>query len=673
MTTSPLVPAQYDVAINGRPYLVDFGSQRFAGPVSLKVNRTQADTGDRAGENSLARENLWRRTVTSWHHGCGQVHYDGNPSDPYRFNKSLGIDVWTQGQMKPLGGLARRATPAANGGNIATNGTGNHMVLFNGQGYVSGGTNGNSAYLTWDTTSAQFSFANGIISLCTDGSTVYGADAGAGGTGGAIYSWPGTGAAAVYVAAGSYYLTRWALGRLWAADSTGLKNIVAGPTANLIITKPSTNWVYTDVVAGNGGVLVSGYDKSHSTVAFAGLLPDASGVVQGPTIAEMPAGEVIYAMHAYLGYIILGTNKGVRVCQHRGDADFIVGPLIDIFSPDSNAGTRAPSTTGVRCFASTGSYVYFGWSFYDWGGQFNSNENSGTFWGGLGRMDLSVMVNPLQPAYATDVMYKVTNGAGGGGGTPTGPVTQTIKGEITGCVIERGQTPSFVMAGVELVTGNLGGTPTRMNYYNNTGPDPYMRSGKVTLGLDDLKTPASFSMRWSQGEALSLPTLVVVNEQGVTTSNVITATAAAGSDVRTFDAAASAPSEAFELQTTWPSNAAIGNPVGRVFDQRLSAWPAPPRVERWQLPLILRETLDLRDGSTRDNFDGAAEITAIAALGTASTRTAVDFQFGGTTYTNCVIDDWEFIAEASGPGTTGPAGSPAWRGTLVVTLSREVQ
>jgi len=667
MVTSPLVPGAYDVAINGRPYMIDTSNGRSAGPVSLKVNRTQQDVGDKAGEQSLARENLWRRTVTSWHHGAGQTHYDGNPSDPYRFNKSLGIDVWTPGQMKPLGGLRRMAVPDVNAGNIGTNGTGNHMVLFNGIGHVSGGTAGKDCYITWQPTGAQFSLPNGIISMCTDGSTIYSADAGAGGTGGAVYQWPGTGAAAVYVAAGTYYLTRWALGRLWAADSAGLKNIVAGPTANLVIAKPSTSWVYTDVVPGNGGVLVSGYDKSHSTVSFVGLLPDASGVVQGPTIAEMPAGEVIYAMHSYLGYIILGTSKGVRVCQHVSDSSLIVGPLIDLFSPDANAGNRAPSTTGVRCFASTGSFVYFGWSFYDWTGQVNSNENSGTFWGGLGRMDLSTFNAPLQPAYATDVMYKVTNSSGGGGGAPVGPVTQSIKNEITGCVIERGQTPSFVMAGVELLAGALGGLPTRMNYANNTGPDPYMRSGKVSLGLDDLKTPGSFAMRWSQGEAGSLPTMVVTNEQGVTTVNTIVATVGAGSTVRTFDTAAAGPSEAFELQVTWPSNAAIGNPAGRVFDQRVSAWPSPPRVERWMLPLLLRDVLECHDGQSRP-CDPAAEIAAFQALGAGATRTTVDFQFNGTTYTGCVVDDWEFQPESAGGDNAGSK----WQGTLIVTISREV-
>jgi hypothetical protein len=46
------------------------------------------------------------------------------------------------------------------------------------------------------------------------------------------------------------------------------------------------------------------------------------------TAAELPAGEIIYSIQYYLGYMMIGTDKGVRVAQVADDGSLAYGPLI---------------------------------------------------------------------------------------------------------------------------------------------------------------------------------------------------------------------------------------------------------------------------------------------------------------------------------------------------------
>lgn len=663
MALSADVPAKYDVAINGRGYMLDLASGRASGPTSLRVSRNQQDTANKAGEQSLTRENLWRRTATSWHHGCGQRSYDDLTGDPYRFYKSLSIDVWTQGEAKPLGALSRVAIPSANGGHIV--GTrANQMLLYNDFPYVTGNTGNASGYLTFDggPAAAAVTVANGILSWCTDGATVYIADAGGGGVGGAIVtSTMGGAAATAYVAAGTYYLVRWALGRLWSADSAGLYNTTGAATRTLVYADPTTTWQFTDVVAGDGGVLASGYDKTHSNITLIGLLPDGSGVDGGVVIAEMPAGENILAMHSYLGYIILGTSRGVRVCKHSG-ATFTVGPLLDLFSAEANAGIKAPTSTGVRCFASFERFVYFGWSFYDWAGQTTSNGTSGSFQAGLGRMDLSTLLDTLQPAFATDVMVPINNS------------TPYTTGEVTGCTVDKWGIPAFVVTADECYIGARGGLPVSTKYQLTFNVANYLRMGNVGLGIDDTKTWT----RWFLSHDPLTATTKVLSWQFRDRSGAIygpTVSQPTGAITSTTDMASTTefitpppPGPMLDPQVSWTDTTGNYTPL-RLYDMRLEAWPSPPRLERWQLPLLLRSQVLTRDGQTVD-VDVAAELAAIATLGSPSGRSVVDFQFLGTNY-KAVVDDWEFVPEDPGR-RPGEAHASVYQGTLVVTLSRQV-
>lgn len=655
--TAADVPARFDIAINDRAYMIDWAADRFAGPVSLKVTRNQADTAGKAGESSLAREGLYRRTITSWHHGAGQVLYDDETADPYRFRRSLHIDPWTPGRLRPLGGLARRAVPFSNVGHIDDgSGTTNQMVLYNGIGYVTGGTNNASLYPTWDTSVVGATVPNGFMSLCSNGATIYAADKGGGGTGGTIYTTTGGGGAATSYKTGAYYLVRWALGRLWAANATQLVNVTSGSTETVAYTDTTTNWTWTDVVAGNGGVLASGYDQSSSSVVFTGLLPDGTGITPGYVVLDMPAGEKILSMHSYLGYVLLGTNKGVRVCKHDGGSSFTPGPLIDIYSidvgdvdADLTTIVKAPSTAAVRCFASFDRFVYFGWSFYDWTGQTGSTESSGNFWSGLGRLDLSQMNAPLQPAYATDVMAKIENS------------DNHTTGEVTGCAVDTYGTPTFVVTSNELYTGSLSGTPTKSTYVYTTGQAVYLRTGRITLGLDDLKVFATARFRHdvvsaSSGQFGAYRTI----EGGTRTllgTSTYTSTAFTAANIN-------AVSETMEIEVYWTGLRSATQQT--VFDIRLDGWPSPPRVERWQIPLLLYRRVETHSGVDHEYDSLITEMNAMRSLASPSGRSVVTMKLLGQTY-SVVVDDWEFNPERGASPANGEL-----QGVLLLTVSSAV-
>jgi hypothetical protein len=100
----------------------------------------------------------------------------------------------------------------------------------------------------------------------------------------------------------------------------------------------------------------------------------------------MPVGEIVHKIKYYLGYMLIGTNKGVRVAQVSDDGSLTYGPII--FE------TNQP----VYDFAVRDKFVWCASSLTD-----------GT--PGLIRIDLSEQISPLVFAYANDVFKDNGNNA----------------------------------------------------------------------------------------------------------------------------------------------------------------------------------------------------------------------------------------------------------------------
>jgi hypothetical protein len=101
------------------------------------------------------------------------------------------------------------------------------------------------------------------------------------------------------------------------------------PTA--IYTNPNTNYHYTSVAASGPAIYTAGHSGIYSTIqkytlSTAGAMPTLTSAV---VAAELPAGEIVEKLYYYLGYMMIGTNKGVRASiVSPDDGSILYGPLI---------------------------------------------------------------------------------------------------------------------------------------------------------------------------------------------------------------------------------------------------------------------------------------------------------------------------------------------------------
>jgi hypothetical protein len=101
-------------------------------------------------------------------------------------------------------------------------------------------------------------------------------------------------------------------------------------------------------------------------------------------VLSLPDGETIKAIHYYLGFLALGTNKGVRICPVGNDGTPVMGPLL------------VETSYPVNGFTERGSYLYAA-----------TKVLEGTYTNGiLIRIDLSQQFNDGTFAYAYDLEYQ---------------------------------------------------------------------------------------------------------------------------------------------------------------------------------------------------------------------------------------------------------------------------
>ncbi len=100
------------------------------------------------------------------------------------------------------------------------------------------------------------------------------------------------------------------------------------PTA--VYTHPVDNFVYTSITSSGVAIYVTGFSGTQSniqkfTLASNGTMPTLTSAI---TAAEMPSGERVYKIAYYLGYMLIGTTKGIRVAAVSDDGSIAYGPLI---------------------------------------------------------------------------------------------------------------------------------------------------------------------------------------------------------------------------------------------------------------------------------------------------------------------------------------------------------
>ena len=396
----------YDIAIGGIPFILaptDINPyQRETAP----YRKDQFDNSKEPGEQSLT--GWWIRSQSSFHGGSGIKFYDptSGESTGYRFADSQGINVWTKGEASLLKSVssAHETTGVITGTDhqhpnqhlrsiqwsstegvllhdefdvdkIAADGTVTHFVDYN------TGTD------------------DKVYAICDDGVNAYWITNDTGPSGKLeVNKKPLTGnsstsATVMFTANGitvQYAAMEFVKDRIIACVNNAVYEFATNATSlpTPVYTNPNTNYHYTAVAASGPAIYTAGHSGIYSTIQkytlnTSGAMPT---LTQASVAAEFPPGEIVEKLFYYLGYMMIGTNKGVRASIiDPQDGSIGYGPLI------------VESSQPVYDFTARDRFVW-------------CTTGVGPLDAGLTRIDLSTTIEgeSLRFAYANDLQFPQT-------------------------------------------------------------------------------------------------------------------------------------------------------------------------------------------------------------------------------------------------------------------------
>ena len=363
------------VELNNVSYRIDTTQYR---RTTVPVARQQRDNSKEPGENTLDTTGAWVRSQTDWSLGAGQLYLDNEDSDRRRFFSSLGIDIWTKGQVTLLNKMIATVPSGISGTNIIVKRFGTYIyVATNTQVYFSNTLT--AASITWTPMGAT---SGAVVDMTSDGTYVYFAVA----TPNAIQRQT-IGSAIAPATLGSQVCStiQMAAGRLIGTNGAAIFELDAAgakATGSLDYTFPFTNSLWKSITAGATGIYAAANTDNTGSVYYIGTNA-TNGALTAPILAgSLPRNETINTILGYGGFLLLATSKGLRVALiDTSSSSITIGPAID---------------TGGEAFS------------LEVDGQF-------VWWGtGLGltyRANLSTFTASLEPAYASDLQASIASPA----------------------------------------------------------------------------------------------------------------------------------------------------------------------------------------------------------------------------------------------------------------------
>ena len=344
----------------------------------------------------------------SFHSGDGINFYDPATTDEnghYRFADSKGVNVWTKGQVTLLKDTVEEHITT---GPIRSNGRPNQYlrsILWNSTSGVLLHDEYDVDKVATDGTVTHFidyltASAEPVRAICDDGTYAYWiANATAGGANKLhMFKKPLTGSSAstadettMFTATGVVItngVMEYVKERIVMAVNNSIYELSSSASAlpSPLYTHPATGYVYTSIAASGPAIYISGYNGIQSTIqkftlSTAGVMPTLTSAV---VAAELPVGEIVHKIHYYLGYLMIGTNKGIRAASVEADGSINYGPLI------------LETTQPCYDFATRDHFVWCATSV--------AGEP------GVIRIDLGNELETLRFAYANDVYYAGVTG-----------------------------------------------------------------------------------------------------------------------------------------------------------------------------------------------------------------------------------------------------------------------
>jgi hypothetical protein len=393
----------YDVAVGGMPFIYAINDARPYIRQTAPYRKEQFDNQSEPGEQSLT--GWWLRSQSSFHEGTGVEFYDPAliPGEgTFRFKDSRGVDVWTEGQVT----LLKDCSPVGYSPD-ALDANGRSNQYFDTIEWTSGGTkyegilySDNYIMAKVDEAGAVTNFQaldpavnDQVYAATNDGENAYWVtNAISGGLKLTMYkkslNLTSASTATTMFQENGLVVTNAVLEytkeRIVAAINNSIYEIA--PTASAlptpVYTHPSTTHVWSSITSSGSAIYVAGWNGLVSsivkfTLSTAGVMPTLTSAI---TAAELPIGEQVYKIKYYLGYMLIGTNKGVRIASVAGaqDGSISYGPLL------------FETTQPVFDFAVRDKFAWCA-----------SGTTDG--YSGLIRINLGNELSPLQFSYANDL------------------------------------------------------------------------------------------------------------------------------------------------------------------------------------------------------------------------------------------------------------------------------
>lgn len=382
----------YDVAIGGLPFFYGISNERPYERQTAPYKKQQFDNSKEPGEQTL--EGWWIRSQSSFHRGAGITFFDPSAGEEvdYRFSSSQGVNVWDKGQVTLLKKVVAGHETTTASQKLRSIRYSNTDAVLSLDGH-------DVDKLLGDGTVVHFIDYNSgtedpVFAICDDGTTAYWAtnDLDSGTNKAHVYKKALTGdsttADTLMFNINSYLFTvgkvvmDYVKGRIILAADNKVYELTPSSSSlpSPIFTHTNTSYTFTSVTESGAAIYVAGFAGTQSSI-YKFTLSDAGAITSltsAVIAAEMPIGELIQSIKYYLGYMLIGTNKGIRVAQVSvDDGSIAYGPLI------------VETSQPVYDFAFRDR---FAWA---------TTSVNGT--AGLTRIDLSEQISPLRFAYATDL------------------------------------------------------------------------------------------------------------------------------------------------------------------------------------------------------------------------------------------------------------------------------
>lgn len=397
----------YDVAVGGLPFFLAPTDQTPYQRETAPYRKDQFDNGTEPGEQSLT--GWWIRSQSSFHVGNGIKFYDPSAGETtkYRFNDSQGVDVFTKGQVTLLKDVVD--THITTG---AVTGTSHQHPNQHIRPIQWSGTEGVLLHDEYDvdkiaadgTVTHFIDYNSGsaepVYAICDDGVYAYWVTNAVAGGANKLHMYKKlltdnttTIPSPMFTATGiviTYAAMEFIKDRIILCINNAVYELAANATAlpTAVYTNPNTSYHYTSVAASGPAIYTAGHSGIYSTIqkytlTTAGAVPT---LTQAVVAAEFPPGEVVEKLYYYLGYMMIGTSKGMRAAVvSPDDGSLSYGPLI------------VETSQPVYDFAARDRFVWCA-------------SGIGALDAGLIRIDLGQNIEnePLRFAYANDLQATQT-------------------------------------------------------------------------------------------------------------------------------------------------------------------------------------------------------------------------------------------------------------------------